>query len=306
MASIRTIQTAADNGKIAQNNKSYENFSYFLGGVDVTDQNLDQFTPYIQGVSKIFVHKTPPFMSLLQRKASNDGFAEWSRQFKTYLESGYTRIDGIGDISAEFVDFEGGFAAQKFSNVSTVRDETDTLSIQLFELTGSPVREYIETWMTGVRDPRTGIAHYHGVIGQKGDDGVVINYQEKNHTAEFVYLSMDPTAKKIEYACLFAHAFPTKVPKSHLNYESGNRDRVQMDLDFNITKYESYAINNIAIGYMNASAITYNYLDFVPDAGESKREYFTYKYGQTSTIDENGKYGTPVSAEGTPVTWSHN
>jgi hypothetical protein len=245
-----TIQTNAKT-----NTKNYQNFSYFLGGIDVTDQNLDQFTPYIQGVSRIFLYKAPIFM--------DKEYHTETENFKSLIETGYTRIDGISDISVDFVDFEGGFNGDKFSNVSQARDDTDTLTISLYEQTGSPVREFIETWVTGTRDIRSGIAHYHGALVDFADG--TVKYGEKYHTAEFVYITLDPTAQELEYACLFAHAFPTKVPKSHLNYEKGNRDNVSMDLDFRVKKYESPAINKVGQYYLDASRIEYNYLKFTPN-----------------------------------------
>ena len=82
---------------IKSNTKSFDKFGYFLGGIDVTHQNLDQFTPYIRGVSRVFLHKPPAFM--LER------YPDMTRRFKTYLETGYTSLDGIGDISVDFTDF---------------------------------------------------------------------------------------------------------------------------------------------------------------------------------------------------------
>ena len=79
---------------IKSNTKSFDKFGYFLGGIDVTHQNLDQFTPYIRGVSRIFLHKPPAFM--LER------FPDLTRRFKTYLETGFTSVDGISDISVDF------------------------------------------------------------------------------------------------------------------------------------------------------------------------------------------------------------
>lgn len=242
-----TIQT-----NIFTNDKNYANFSYFLGGIDVTDQNLNQFTPYIQGVSRIFLHKAPYFMEKV--------YSQKTKNFKSLIETGYTRIDGIGDIDVEFTEFEGGFNGDKFSTVAKSTDNSDSLTISVYEQSGSPVREYIDTWITGVRDPRTGIAHYHGAI----KDGSVI-YGEKNHTAEFIYITMDPTGQHIEYACMFASAFPTKVSKSHLNYEKGQRDNVSMDLEFRCKKYESPAINAAAAAYLAASQVEYNYLAFDPN-----------------------------------------
>lgn len=259
-----TIQT-----NIKRNTKDYSNFSYFLGGIDVTQQNLDQFTPYIQGVSRLFLHTAPYFMDKM--------YAEETKRFRSYIETGYTRIDGISDISVDFVEFEGGFNGDKFSAVSQAKDETDTLTISLYEQTGSPIREYIETWVTGVRDIRSGIAHYHGGLN-------VAPYGEIHHTAEFIYINLDPTAQVIEYAAMFADAFPTKVPKSHLNFEQGNRDKVSMDLDFRVKKYESPAINQVGQYYLNASRIEYNYLKFNPNIPNSKITQRSYGKGNSNGI----------------------
>lgn len=269
-----TIQT-----NILTNKKSYQEFSYFLGGIDVTDQNLELFVPYIQGVARLFMHKCPIFME--------KQYPDESKRFREYIETGYTRIDGIADISVDFVDFEGGFNGDKFSNVSQARDDTDTLTISLYEQSGSPVREFIETWVTGVRDIRSGIAHYHGGFNKNA-----VRYGEKYHTAEFVYITLDPTANYIEYSCMFANAFPTKVPKGHLNYEKGNRENVLLDLDFKTKKYESPAINLVGGYYLAASKIEYNYLKFTPNILESEvmatKESRNYSYKNSNGMTSQG------------------
>lgn len=236
---------------IKANTKDYSQFSYWLGGIDVTQQNLNEFTPYIQGVSRIFMYQPPRFM--------DKQYKSETKRFKALVETGYTKIDGIADIEVEFVEFEGGFNGDKFAAVSQAKDNTDTLTISLYEQTGSPVREFLDTWVTGTRDIRSGIAHYHGAIQQGA-----INYGEKYHTAEFFYTTMDPTAMDCEYVCMFAQCFPTKVPKAHLNYEKGNRDNVLMDIDFRTKKYESPAINQVGVWYLESSQVEYNYLNFNP------------------------------------------
>ena len=269
----KTIQTTTGrfgtSTQINTNTKSFENFSYFLGGIDVTHQNLDQFTPYIRGVSRIFMHKPPLFML--------EKYPDHTKRFKTYIETGYKTIDGIGDISVDFTQFEGGFNGQTYSTPQMARDDTESVTISVYELSGSPVREYLDTWVTGVRDIRSGIAHYHGAI----EEGV-LKYAEINHTAEFIYCTYDPTGITPEYGCLFAHCFPRRVPKSHLNYEAGNRDNVQMDIEFNTTKYESPAVNDICIWYTENSRVAWNYLDFDPEKNNGgymhSNGVYTYSY----------------------------
>ena len=290
---------------IKRNTKDYDNFCYWLNGVDVTDQNLDQFTPYIQGVSRIFFYKIPPFLNHIMPKES--------MRFKHLVESGFTRIDGIQDTNVETVDFEDGFGGQKFRNVSLASNDTDTITISIYEQSGSPIREYLDAWVTGMRDIRSGFAHYHGaldereIINDKGEkekqDGVL--YGEKYHTGEFIYCTMDPTGRHIEYACMFAHAFPTKVPKSHLNYETRNRGNVLMDLEFAVQLYESPAINAIANYLVANSKVEYNYLKFTPNL---PNDIVNTTYATKNTLSTAGtdifsseglsqKYGSTGGAE---------
>ena len=257
-----TGQFGIGTNTVATNTKSFENFSYFLGGIDVTHQNLDQFTPYIRGVSRIFMHKPPLYM--LHK------YGDLTKRFKTYLETGYKAVDGIADIDVEFTSFEGGFNGQSFQTVQSARDNTESVTISVYELSGSPIREYLDTWVTGVRDIRSGIAHYHGAI----EEGMP--YSERNHTAEFIYATYDPTGLTPEYCCMFAHCFPKNVPKSHLNYEAGNRSEVQMDIEFSTTKYESPAINDIGIWYTMNSKVRWNYLEFSPETPDANGKSYGY------------------------------
>lgn len=261
---LKTIQS-----NLKQNQKDFNRFSYFLGGIDVTQQNLDGFDPYIQGTARIFMYTPPFFMS--------QGFPTQTRVVKSMIETGYTRVDGIADISVEFVEFEGGFNGQKFANVSMVHDDTDTFTITLYEQSGSPVREFLDTWVTGTGDPRSGVPHYHGIMLQHGEvypdakannaDGAQVSkvpYGEKYHTAEFIYYTLTPNFQDLEYVCMLAHCFPTKVPKSHLNYEAGVRDKVAIDIEMRTSKYESTYINQIGEWYRQVDKIKFSYLDFTP------------------------------------------
>lgn len=272
-----TTQTAVTNtGYMKRNTKDYNDLSYFISGIDVTQQNLDQLTPYIPGVARLFMHRTPLFMEV--------GFPNLTRNFKSYIETGYKSISGIDGLQADFTTIDGGFAAQSFDNISKVTDGSNTITVELWEQTGSPVREYIETWMTGVRDPRSGIAHYHGLVETPGNskDSNRVPYAEKNHTAEFVYYTLDPTAHYIEYACMWAHCFPKEVPKDHLNYSSGNRDAVSLSIPFAGTKYESRYINDLAIYYLIADQLEYNYLNFNPDVTGLDKNDIDYRLNLTT------------------------
>ena len=315
-----------------KNTKDYRQLSYFIAGIDVTDQNLDQLTPYIPGITRMFMHKEPYFMQI--------AFPDETDNFKSYIETGYKSIQGISDMTVGSEQIQGGWANQNYEVISTVTDDTDTISIGIYEQTGSPVREFLELWVTGVRDPRSGVAHYHGVVetpvynNNKTDEGtndvpsyaamgdynskagqIWVPYGEKNHTAEFVYYDLDPTAHYIEYACMFAHAFPKSVKKDHLNYSSGDRTPVEMTVDFAVMKYESRYINDLAIHYLIKDQLEYNYLNFDPlfkkygkdnrNHGIDANEDLNYNLdlaANTSTADTTVPTSSnPENGEGIPI-----
>ena len=261
-----TIQTTVDGSHtkyMKRNSKDYNDFSYFIAGIDVTQQNLDQMTPYIPGISRIFMHRTPLFMEL--------GFKDMTRQFKSLIETGAKAVGGIGDTTVNTTSIDGGFNGQSFDMISKTSDDSNQLSMTVYEMAGSPVRVYLDTWVNGIRDSRSGVSHYHGLVEtpDKEASNGYIPYSEKNHTAEFIYYTLDPTAHYLEYACMWAHCFPASVPKDHLNFTSGSREGVEMNLNFYGTKYESRYINDIAINYLIKDQLEYNYLNFNPNIKKS-------------------------------------
>lgn len=255
------IQSGVDSDMskyMVTNDGDYSKFSYFLTGVDVTSQNLDQMNPFIRGYARLFMFKKPYFME--------KAFPDLTNRFKSYIETGFRSVNGIGDIQVDFTTFEGGYTGQKFETVQIATDQTDTITIGLYEMSGSPCTEFLTTWITGVRDPRTGIAHYHGnVMGPLDDATEKIKYGEKNHTAEFVYLVTDPTGKFIEYACLLAHCFPEKVDRDQYNFDSNSHDATEIEVVLHCTKYESRYINDIAAYYLAIDTLKWSYLDFNPN-----------------------------------------
>lgn len=246
------------NKYMTTNEKDYSKFGYFLTGVDVTQQNLDQLNPFIKGYARLFMYTKPYFME--------KAFPALTNRFKSYIETAFRSVNGINDLSVNFTDLEGGYNGQKFSVVQGVQDDTDTITIGLYEMSGNPISEFLKTWVTGVRDPRSGVATYHGFLKGPMDDvdDTHIVYSEKNHTAEFIYVVTDSTGKYIEYACMLAHCFPTKVDQDHYNYDTNSHDAAEVEVELRCTKYESRYINDIAAFYLQIDTLKWGYLDFDP------------------------------------------
>ena len=233
---------------IKRNTKDFAEYGLWMGGLDVSLKNIDQFDPLRGGYARIFITRLPRFMELMD--------VDVAKRFKHLVEFGFTRLDGIADTTMETEDITGGYAGSKFQIPSIVRDETDAVTIQVNEFSGSPVREFVDTWMTGISDPLSGLSHYHGMISDN------CTFKASNHVMELIYVATDPTGNDVEYCCMFSNMMPKSVKKGHFNYESGSHPAVQLDLDFTATRYESPQINEIGMALLTKYKILRDYLDF--------------------------------------------
>lgn len=252
-----------------------KNYSLFLGGLNVTRESLKQYDPLKTGYNRIFFIKMPVFMQEL--------LPEQTKIVRHILEYGFTSISGINGTTLNFEQMTGGYAGKSFDVASTSTDDTNEININCYEFSGSPVREYMDMWITGISDPFTGYGTYHGKISNS------LPYSQANHTAEAIYVATDPTGNSngIEYACLLSNMMPKSVKKDQFNYESGQHNIVTMETAFSCVKYESPQINDIAKRLMNKFTVLRDYLGFdsniTADDINNKAKYFQKNWKDTTT-----------------------
>jgi hypothetical protein len=229
-------------------NQFIRNYSLFLGSVDTTNAALQQYDPLKNGRGRIFFIQMPKFMEAL--------FPDRTKIMRHMLEYGFTKVDGIGDLSLETETMTGGYVGKQIALPSLAKDDTNQITVGLYEFAGSPIREYIDMWISGISDKETGYSTYHGLCDPRraAELGVSpMKYAQYNHTAEAIYVTTDPTGlgDGIEYACLLTNMFPTQSNRSHFNYNSGESNLVQIDVPFSCSKYESAQINALAKKLVN-------------------------------------------------------
>lgn len=235
-----------------ENNKIL-NYSLFLGGLNATHQSLAQYDPLKTGYNRIFFVKMPYFMDQM--------YPEKTKRVRHILEYGFTSIQGIGGVSLEFEQMTGGYAGRQLDVGSVSKDDTNAITISTYEFSGSPIREYMDLWISGIADPYTGLGHYHNATD---DAGNLIKYAHQHHVAEAIYVATDPTGRSngIEYACLLTNMMPKQVKKDQFNYDTGRHELVTMDTEFSCVKYESMQINAVAKALMDKYSIMRDYIDF--------------------------------------------
>lgn len=240
---------------------SIRNYSLFLGGINATHQSLKQYDPLKTGYNRIFFVKMPVFMDKM--------YPEQTKRIRHLLEYGFTNISGIGNVTLEMDAITGGYAGRQFDVGTVSKDDTQAITITTYEFAGSPVREYMDLWISGISDPYTGLGHYHGALDL--DDKEALKYAQYNHVAEAIYVATDPTGRAdgIEYACLLTNMMPKGVKKDQFNYESGRHELVTMETEFSCVKYESPQINTIAKKLIAKYQTMRDYLDFKTEYTEA-------------------------------------
>lgn len=234
-------------------NADITNYALFLGGLNATNKALVQYDPLKTGYARLFVTQLPKFMEVIM--------PDESKRFKHLLETSFTSVQGIGNYNMDFEAMSGGYAGKQMEVPTLLKDDTQTITISLYEQAGSPVREYVEMWLSGIADPQTGIGHYHGALDVANAN---ITYSQASHSAEMFYVQTDPTGRSsgIEYAAMLANMVPRSVKKDQFNYESGTVQLVKYDIEFSCTKYESAQVNEICKALMDKYQIIQNYINF--------------------------------------------
>lgn len=242
MADQLTIQSG-----IKTNTTDMTKYALFMGGTNVINEVLQCYDPLKTGYGRLFMVKKPVFLqNTIPTKLT---------RFKHILEYGNTAVQGLNDVSVNFNSIQGGYTGKSFEIPSSASDDTNTFTVNVYEFSGSPVREVIHSWINGATDLLTGLTHYNGADSE-------IDRIQANQTAEFIYVTTDHTGEKVEYACLLANCFPRGINNDVFNYQSGEHNLVETNVEFSCTKYESIQINAVAKALINKYKILANSLNF--------------------------------------------
>ena len=288
------VQTIQSNIRNADSHASIMNYALFMGGTNVTHDVLEQYDPLKTGYNRIFMVRKPTWVDHYFSLGANGNDYNKFDMFKHILEYGCTQINGLQDISVETNTIQGGYVGKSFEIPSFAQDNTNSLSIQVYEFTGSPIREVLHTWINGTTDLLTGLTTYNGELGETTSNNVTLESNQANQTCEFIYVATDCTGQQIEYACMFANCFPKGINLDAFNYASGTHELVETTIEFSATKYESIQINLLAQKLLDRYKLLANSLNFysgidhngLEDGDYGLRKPFGYNV-EKGTLDDN-------------------
>ena len=211
----------------------FSKYSLFLGGTNSKHDVLAHYTPLTTGYARVFMVRKPFFLTKTMPNKMN--------KFKHILEYAFTAVSGLSDIQLDTRQIAGSYGGKSIEVPVMVNDSTNSVSITVFEFSGSPVRELLTSWINGITDLNSNLTHYNGYAKIPGvnDGSDTIDVNQANETAEFVYVVTDRTGMNVEYACLLTNCFPKNINTDVFNFQSQSHDTVETTIEFACNRYES-------------------------------------------------------------------
>lgn len=263
-------------------------YSLFVGGNNATHHALKNYSPMLNSFGRLFMVRPP--IALLKMFGGSDAnlYSPDSLfiQFKHMLEYMNKSVSGFGEKTLEAASpIQGGFAGRQWSVPTVTKETTTSVQIGLYEMVGAPVYTVIDGWMNGIGDENSGLATYGGwIAGGKDAEGKPvrlyrraeesqygIEFNEANHTCEFIYVMHDRSGAQVERAVMLPDCYPTGIDEGQiLNMDgAGNHDIVQYNITFNCVVYRSPIITAIANDLLKQYRIVSNSLNFNPELGDA-------------------------------------
>jgi hypothetical protein len=218
----------------------------FFNGYVATGENTKD--PYVSGYAFIKWIKVPKWIG------TDEG-----REFKQLSERNFKALSGLSDMTMDTGAITSGFTNNETSHAKGTVQKAEGFSLKYQEKSGSPETKYYNEWVSGIRDPKTGIATYPKKSG--------LAYHSSNHTGILLYVVTRPDAdnfgngpdgSNIEFAALYTNVMPTKIILDHFNFESGSHEFAEPTQDFKGYMNIGGAVEKFAASQMSQSS-TYKF-----------------------------------------------
>ena len=201
--------------------------------------NLMQFTPYESGYALFIVCAIPKFMEELARY--NVDYAKLIDNWKHIIEYEFKSFSGLSGITADTMEI--GDDLNKINMINKVNMEsTSEFSLTYDEKSGAPLTKFNKLYLTGIKDPRTQIKTYHGLIHNN-----MMEAGFENEVFTFLFINTDNTMRKVEFSTLLIAGQINDADISIFGeYTKNDIDKKEVTVKFNAYPIISSTIDNYA------------------------------------------------------------
>ena len=176
--------------------------------------SLVQFNPYETGYAAFIVCRIPKFIEMLASK--NTKYEQLVNNFVHIIEYEFKSFDGLQDINADTIQL-----GDDLNNINVI-NKVNMQSASEFTLTydeksGSPLTKFAKLYLTGIKDPRTQVKTYHGLIHSGAMEPGF-----ENEVFTFLYIATDNTMREVEAAYLLIGCQLNSADTDMYNYTKGD------------------------------------------------------------------------------------
>lgn len=206
--------------------------------------SLVQFNPYETGYAAFIVCQMPKFMELLAKYDAD--YNKLISNWKHIIEYEFKSFDGIEGLTADTIQL--GDDLNNINVISKVNMQSASeFSLTYDEKAGSPLTKFARLYLTGIKDPRTQVKTYHGLIHSgKMEPGF------ENEVFTFLFITTDNTMREVESAYLLLGCQLNSADFDIYNYTKGDIGKRDVTV-----KFSGYPVQSSYIDKAAKSMIAY-------------------------------------------------
>ena len=186
--------------------------------------SLVQFNPYETGYAAFIICQMPKFIDVLAKY--NDGYNKLIKNWAHIIEYEFKSFDGLEDMSAETIQL-----GDDLNNINVINkvnmQSASEFSLTYDEKSGSPLTKFARLYLTGIKDPRTQVKTYHGLIHNN-----LLEPGFENEVFTFLFIATDNTMRNVEYSTLIIGAQLNSADTSMYNYTKGDIGKKEVTVKF--------------------------------------------------------------------------
>ena len=186
--------------------------------------SLVQFNPYETGYAAFIICQMPKFIDVLAKY--NSDYNKLIKNWAHIVEYEFKSFDGLEDLSADTIQLGDDLNSINVINKVNMQSASE-FSLTYDEKSGSPLTKFARLYLTGIKDPRTQVKTYHGLI-----HNTILEPGFENEVFTFLFIAADNTMRKVEYATLIIGAQLNSADTSMYNYSKGDISKKEVTVKF--------------------------------------------------------------------------
>lgn len=205
--------------------------------------SLVQFNPYETGYAAFIICQMPKFMELLAKYDAN--YNKLVSNWAHIIEYEFKSFDGLEGLTADTIQL--GDDLNNINVISKVNMQAASeFSLTYDEKSGSPLTKFAKLYLTGIKDPRTQVKTYHGLIhSNQLEPGF------ENEVFTFLFITTDNTMREVENAVLLIGCQLNSADLDMYNYTKGDISKREVTVKFSGYPVQSSYIDKAAQSMMS-------------------------------------------------------